>query len=548
MDTEQKIKTKKWWKESVIYQIYPRSFMDTSGNGIGDIKGIEDKLSYIADLGVDAVWLSPVFSSPMKDMGYDIKDYKNIDTLFGSMKEFETLIAKCHKKNIKIIVDQVLSHSSDQLPFFQQSRANKSSSKADWYVWADPKPDGSPPNNWLSVFGGSAWEWEPLRSQYYLHNFLSSQPDFNFHNLEVQDWLLDTSRFWLEKGIDGFRLDTVNYYFHDKELKDNPPSPLNSEFLPDDPYYMQDQINSINQKENLIFLEKYRSLLEEYPDKACVGEIGDAHRALELMEEYTKGTKRLHMAYSFELLGNKFNPNHFRNTVEEFFQGTGDGWPCWSFSNHDVKRHVSRWGALSKDKKLFSKMTGALLMSLRGSVCLYQGEELGQTETELKFEELTDPLGLRYWPKNKGRDGCRTPMPWSKEKPNGGFSKMKPWLPLKEEQLNNSVSVQEINPSSVLNFYKDFIKFRKITTPLKSGSIEFYDIHKDLLFFSRQGDYNVACLFNFSDKRIQIQGQGYEAINNSPCSNFQINKLDVTLGETGFCFLKLQDNFVLEVI
>jgi len=548
MDTEQKIKTKEWWKESVIYQIYPRSFMDTSGNGIGDIKGIEDKLSYIADLGVDAVWLSPVFSSPMKDMGYDIKDYKSIDALFGSMKEFETLIEKCHKKNIKIIVDQVLSHSSDQLPFFQQSRANKSSSKSDWYVWADPKPDGSPPNNWLSVFGGSAWEWEPLRSQYYLHNFLSSQPDFNFHNLEVQDWLLDTSRFWLEKGVDGFRLDTVNYYFHDKELKDNPPSPLNSEFLPDDPYYMQDQINSINQKENLVFLEKYRSLLEEYPDKTCVGEIGDAHRALELMEEYTKGTKRLHMAYSFELLGNKFNPNHFRNTVENFFQGTGAGWPCWSFSNHDVKRHVSRWGAQSKNTELFSKMTGALLMSLRGSVCLYQGEELGQTETELKFEELTDPLGLRYWPKNKGRDGCRTPMPWSKEKPNGGFSKTKPWLPLKEDQLNNSVNIQEINPLSVLNFYKDFIKFRRITTPLKSGSIEFYDIHKDLLFFSRQGDYNVACLFNFSDKRIQIQGQGYEAINNSPCSNFQINNFDVTLGETGFCFLKLQDNFVLEVI
>ena len=548
MDTEQKIKTKEWWKESVIYQIYPRSFMDTSGNGIGDIKGIEDKLSYIADLGVDAVWLSPVFSSPMKDMGYDIKDYKSIDALFGSMKEFETLIEKCHKKNIKIIVDQVLSHSSDQLPFFQQSRANKSSSKSDWYVWADPKPDGSPPNNWLSVFGGSAWEWEPLRSQYYLHNFLSSQPDFNFHNLEVQDWLLNTSRFWLEKGVDGFRLDTVNYYFHDKELKDNPPSPLNSEFLPDDPYYMQDQINSINQKENLVFLEKYRSLLEEYPDKTCVGEIGDAHRALELMEEYTKGTKRLHMAYSFELLGNKFNPNHFRNTVENFFQGTGAGWPCWSFSNHDVKRHVSRWGAQSKNTELFSKMTGALLMSLRGSVCLYQGEELGQTETELKFEELTDPLGLRYWPKNKGRDGCRTPMPWSKEKPNGGFSKTKPWLPLKEDQLNNSVNIQEINPLSVLNFYKDFIKFRRITTPLKSGSIEFYDIHKDLLFFSRKGDYNVACLFNFSDKRIQIQGQGYETINNSPCSNFQINNFDVTLGETGFFFLKLQDNFVLEVI
>jgi len=207
-----------WWKGAVIYQIYPRSFFDTSGNGVGDIKGITHKLDYIFDLGVDAVWLSPIFTSPMKDMGYDVSDYKNIDPLFGNLEDFDELIEKASKKGLKVIIDQVLSHSSDQISLFQESRKSKTSSKSDWYVWADPKEDGSPPNNWLSMFGGSAWEWEPLRDQYYLHNFLPSQPDFNFHNLEVQDWLLDSSKFWLERGVNGFRLDTVNYYFHDNKL------------------------------------------------------------------------------------------------------------------------------------------------------------------------------------------------------------------------------------------------------------------------------------------------------------------------------------------
>ena len=298
---------KNWWQGAVIYQIYPRSFFDTSKNGLGDINGITQKLSYIEDLGVDAIWLSPIFTSPMKDMGYDVSDYKDVDPLFGNLEDFKNLIRIAHSKNIKVIIDQVLSHSSDQMPFFHESKSSKNSEKADWYVWTDPKEDGSPPNNWLSVFGGSAWEWEAQRNQYYLHNFLPSQPDFNFHNQEVQNWLLDTCRFWLDLGVDGFRLDTANYYFHDRNFRDNPPSPKKFDVPPVNPYYTQNQIYSINQIENLQFLERFRSLLDEYSDKTSVGEIGDSHRAIEIMSEYTKNN-RLHMAYSFELLGNKFSP------------------------------------------------------------------------------------------------------------------------------------------------------------------------------------------------------------------------------------------------
>ena len=239
MDTRKpKNKMKPWWKGGVIYQIYPRSFLDTTGNGIGDLKGIIEKLSYVSDLGVDAIWLSPIFTSPMKDMGYDVSNYKDIDPLFGDLEDFDSLINEAHRLNLKVIIDQVLSHSSDQMPFFQDSRSSKTSDKADWYVWADPKSDGSPPNNWLSMFGGSAWEWEPMRDQYYFHNFLISQPDFNLHNKDVQDWLLDSSRFWLDKGVDGFRLDTVNYYFHDQKLRDNPSSPRFYKRPPTNLYYM----------------------------------------------------------------------------------------------------------------------------------------------------------------------------------------------------------------------------------------------------------------------------------------------------------------------
>ena len=238
-----------WWKDAVIYQIYPRSFKDTTGNGIGDLKGIISKIDYIADLGVDAIWLSPIFTSPMQDMGYDVSNHRDIDPIFGNLKIFDQLIKKSHKNNIKVIIDQVLSHTSDQHPFFILSRSNKTNPKKDWYVWADAKSDGSPPNNWLSIFGGSAWEWDTSRKQYYLHNFLKSQPDLNFHNKMVQKWVLSTIKFWLEKGVDGFRLDTANYFFHDKKLRNNPA--LSNKKINSNPYYQQELKYSINEKEAL---------------------------------------------------------------------------------------------------------------------------------------------------------------------------------------------------------------------------------------------------------------------------------------------------------
>ncbi len=530
-----------WWKGAVIYQIYPRSFFDTSGNGVGDIKGITRKLDYISDLGVDAIWLSPIFTSPMKDMGYDVSDYKNIDPLFGNLEDFDELIKEAHKMNLKVIIDQVLSHSSDQISLFQESRKNKTSSKSDWYVWADPKKDGSPPNNWLSMFGGSAWEWEPLRDQYYLHNFLPSQPDFNFHNLEVQDWLLESSKFWLERGVNGFRLDTVNYYFHDNKLRDNPPSPINFERPPTNLYYMQNQIYSINQKENLKFIERFRSLLDEYPETTCVGEIGDSHRGLEIMSEYTKG-KRLHMAYSFELLGNKFTAEHIIKTLDGFFNLKEDSWPCWSFSNHDVIRHVSRWDQANNSLE-FAKLTCALLLSLKGSVCIYQGEELGQLETELDFAELTDPPGIRFWPENKGRDGCRTPMTWDSTKDNAGFSSVKPWLPVKSNQIERSVNLQEEDKDSVLHFYRDFISFRKKERSLIDGDISFQETGNSILFFSREGKEKIGCLFNLSSKEIHINCDGLEIINKEINQNLLINGDELIIGKFGFGFFNINEEF-----
>jgi len=306
-----------WWRGSVTYQIYPRSFQDSNGDGIGDLKGITERLGYVADLGVDAIWLSPIFVSPMADMGDDVADYTDIDPIFGSLADFDAMVARAHELGLKVIIDQVLSHSSNQHPFFKESRASRDNPKSDWYVWADPKHDGSPPNNWISIFGGPAWAWDTRRKQYYFHNFLVEQPDFNFHNPAVQDWLLGTMRFWLDRGVDGFRLDTVNFYFHDKLLRDDPADYRTKPEAPANPYEMQYHIFSKNQPENLVFLERMRKLLDEYEARAMVGEVGESHHPIRMMGEYTSG-KRLQKAYSFEMLGAAFPAAHFRGQPEAF--------------------------------------------------------------------------------------------------------------------------------------------------------------------------------------------------------------------------------------
>ncbi|MCE6969815.1 alpha-glucosidase [Cereibacter sphaeroides] len=524
-----------WWRGSVTYQIYPRSFQDSDGDGIGDLKGILARLDHVAWLGADAIWLSPIFPSPMRDMGYDVADFTAIDPLFGTMTDFDALVARAHYLGLKVMIDQVLSHSSSDHPFFRESRGSRDNPKADWYVWADPKPDGSPPNNWLSIFGGPAWEWETRRRQYYLHNFLATQPDFNFHNPAVQDWLLEQMRFWLDRGVDGFRLDTVNFYLHDAQLRSNPPSPLNGPLPAINPYDMQDHAFSKSQGETVGFLLRMRRLLDDYPDRAMVGEVAEGIRAMALMADYTSGKDRLHMAYTFEMLSPVFTAGHFRSRIETFFAIAPHGWPCWAFSNHDVVRHVTRWAGHGAPDDL-ARLAAAMLLSFEGSVCLYQGEELGQTQTDLLYRELTDPQGLRFWPEDRGRDGCRTPMVWDGG-PQGGFTSGRPWLPVKPPQLARNVAAQKGVPGSVLETYRALLGFRRAEPALIRGRSRFFDLPEPVLGFLRTWqDRALACVFNLGPGSVEVGVSGAQDLA-SPSQAARLEGERLTLGPNGFAYL-----------
>ncbi|MCG7532410.1 alpha-glucosidase family protein [Psychrobium sp. MM17-31] len=500
-----------WWQGAVIYQVYPRSFMDSNNDGIGDLQGIIDRFDHIESLGVDAVWVSPFFKSPMKDFGYDISDYRDVDPLFGELKDFDALIARANQSNIKIIIDQVLSHTSDQHPWFEESRQDKTNPKADWYVWADPKPDGTAPNNWMSIFGGTAWQWEPRRGQYYLHNFLSSQPDLNFHNPDVQKAVLDNVEFWLKRGVGGFRLDAINFCFHDKQLRDNPAKPKELRagrgFSEDNPYAYQYHYYNNTQPENLEFMEQLRQLFDKYDEVVSLGEIS-SEDSLKDMALYTHNNQRLNMAYSFELLTDDFSAQHIKDTVSSLEEQMTGGWPCWAVSNHDADRVVTRWGK-GKENTQLARMLAAMLGSLKGSICTYQGEELGLGQAELSFEELQDPFGITFWPQFKGRDGCRTPMPWQQDAVHGGFSQVKPWLPVSAAQLPLSVDAQEQDPRSPLNSYRTFMKWRKAHSALVTGDIEFISTDDNVLLFIRHcpqaEKQKILCGFNFNEQATEIK-------------------------------------------
>ncbi len=503
--------TADWWRGAVIYQVYPRSFQDTNGDGLGDLKGITRRLPYIASLGVDAIWLSPFFKSPMADMGYDVSDYCDVDPIFGTLDDFDEMMAAAHGLGLKIIIDQVISHTSDVHPWFVESRSSRTNPKADWYVWADPKRDGTAPNNWLSIFGGPGWEWDGVRRQYYQHNFLTSQPDLNFHSPEVQDAVLATVKFWLDRGVDGFRLDTVNYYFCDRLLRDNPPhAPDESDAgldAPDtNPYGMQNHLYDKTQPENVGFLRRFRALLDRYEARATVGEVGDGARSLKTVAAYTGGGDKLNMCYTFDLLGPDFTATHIRNCVDAFQKSVADGWVCWAFSNHDVNRHVSRFAKTAAERPVIAKLAMSVLATLRGSICLYQGEELGLPEAELAFEDLRDPYGIRFWPAFKGRDGCRTPMPWEAAKAHAGFtSAEKSWLPVPYEQAALSVDTQESDPNSVLHHYRQTLNFRKSHPALLNGTMEFIGTNQDLLAFTRsKGSEKLLFVFNLTRKPAQF--------------------------------------------
>ncbi|QDC02971.1 alpha-glucosidase family protein [Mesorhizobium sp. 8] len=498
--------TSEWWRGCVIYQIYPRSYQDTTGDGSGDLAGITRRLGHVASLGADAIWLSPFFRSPMADMGYDVSDYRAVDPMFGTMADFDALVAEAHRLGLKVIIDQVLAHTSEKHDWFVESRSSRDNAKADWYVWANARPDGTAPNNWLSVFGGPAWEWDATRRQYYLHNFLAAQPALNFHQGAVQDALLDDVRFWLDRGVDGIRLDTVNYYFQDRWLRSNPPlaesvAGTNGQ---NTTYLFQEHLFDKTQPENLDFLRRLRGVLDQAGDRAAVGEIGDEDRSLETLAAYTSGSDKLNMCYTFDMLGADFSAAHVRGCVEAFEREAPDGWVCWAFSNHDVVRHVTRWTRPGGDPVAVAKFAIELLCCLRGSICLYEGEELGLQQAELAYADLRDPVGIRFWPGNKGRDGCRTPMVWEKDAPNAGFSTAKPWLPVPDEQRARAVDAQTPDVNSVLTHYRAVLGIRRAHRALGRGAIRFLDADGDVLAFVREGEgEKLLCAFNFAEGTVR---------------------------------------------
>lgn len=509
-----------WWKGAVIYHIYPRSFLDTTGNGVGDLSGIAQRLDYIQSLGVDAVWISPFVSSPMLDFGYDVSDYLTVDPLFGTGEDFVEVLNGAHERGLRVLMDQVLSHTSNQHPWFLESRSSRDNEKTDWYVWADPKPDGSPPNNWISVFGGSSWQWEPRRSQYYLHNFLREQPDLNFHSPAVREALLNVCRHWLDLGVDGFRLDVCAFYFHDKELRDNPAAavrPDGAHFL-FNPYSLQSHERDIAQPENLAFLEQLRALCDSYGGRVLLGELNE-NQGEQLHRDYT-GRDRLQLAYGYWLLGaDTIDAASLSGLADELGYEMGNGWPAWALDNHDFYRAPTRLGR-SENGVLILLVA---LASMRGAMCLYQGSELGLPQAEIPYDRIIDPYGREFYPAFQGRDGARTPMPWNDDEPQCGFSSVEPWLPIPDAHRVLSVARQEVLPGSHLNRLRQFFEWRRTVPALRRGDMEIIATPEPTLAFYRiLDDRRILCVFNLGDDEaitefarndigVPLEGSGFDA-------------------------------------
>ncbi|NIB38238.1 alpha-glucosidase [Pseudomaricurvus alkylphenolicus] len=505
----QKVQSDQWWRGATIYQIYPRSFSDSNNDGVGDLRGITRKLDYIAELGVDGIWISPFFTSPMHDFGYDVSDYCDVDPIFGSLEDFDDLVAKAHQLDLRVIIDQVYSHTSSEHPWFQESRTSKTGTKSDWYVWADAKPDGTPPTNWQSNFSGPAWTWDNRRKQYYLHNFLSTQPDLNLHNPEVQDAILDVARFWLNRGVDGFRLDAINHAMHDESLRDNP-AVENTDLLASRPFMMQEQRYNLSHPGVPEFLKKVRETTNSYGDIFTVAEVGGMN-PVPVMKSYTKGSDALSSAYSFEFLG---LPEPIAGAVKSLLQlwpGEPDeGWPSWAFSNHDVPRVASRWGKGEKTAEQ-SKLYLLLLSCLRGNLFIYQGEELGLPQGEVPFEALQDPEAIANWPDTLGRDGSRTPFPWNSSTLNAGFSESSTWLPVDAAQRAMSVETQLDQSNSILSFFKRSMSIRRQYEALRRGALELVEAPEQLLAFVRKTEQQqLLCVFNLSGESIEWEPRELE--------------------------------------
>jgi len=484
----------------VIYQIYPRSFADANGDGLGDLPGITAHLDHVAALGADAVWVSPFFASPQADFGYDVSDYRDVDPAYGTLADADRMIARAHELGLRVVVDMVWAHTSDRHPWFAASRAGRDGDHADWYVWADPKPDGTPPNNWQSVFGGPAWTWDARRRQYYMHSFLSAQPQLNVHLPAVQDALLDVARFWLDRGADGFRLDAINHSMPDPLLRDNPPA------LPDGrprtrPFDYQDRLHSQGHTDVPRFLERVCALTDRYPDAFTVAEVGGA-RALAEMREYT-APGRLDTAYGFDFLyADRLTPAAVRRAVRDWPGAAGEGWPSWAFENHDAPRAVSRWAA-PEHRDAFARAKALLLLCLRGNAFLYQGEELGLTQVDVPFERLVDPEAIANWPLTLSRDGARTPMPWVGDAPDLGFGSRDPWLPIGPDHAALAVDRQEADAHSLLHFTRAAIALRRAHPALRTGDLTLIGEDEQVIAFERrEGEERLLVAINLSSERV----------------------------------------------
>ena len=511
-----------WWKGAAIYQIYPRSFMDSNGDGIGDLPGITSRLDHVARLGVDAIWLSPFFRSPMKDFGYDVADYRDVDPIFGTLADFDALVSRAHDLGLKVLIDQVYSHSSDEHLWFTQSRQDRTNPKNDWYVWADAKADGSPPSNWQSVFGGPAWTWDARRGQYYLHNFLSSQPQLNMHNREVQEAALDVMRFWLDRGVDGFRIDALNFAMHDPELRDNPPAPENGRPRTR-PFDFQ--LKTYNQSHENIpaFIERIRALTDSYDAIFTVAEVGgdDAERE---MKAFTQGETHLNSAYGFNFLyADKLTPETVCRALAEWPDEPGVGWPSWAFENHDAPRALSRWCAAA-DQDAYARLKLLLLACLRGNIILYQGEELGLTQVDIPFDKLHDPEAIANWPLTLSRDGARTPMPWLAEAGHAGFTAHEPWLPVGAENQARALDLQERDDTSLLAHTRTVLALRREHPALLHGRVVLCRVEGDLLVLEREANgERVRLLANFGENPLEFdqtldQGTTIFAVNGALAS------------------------------
>lgn len=501
-----------WWQGAVLYQVYPRSFRDMNGDGVGDIAGIEAGLDHIASLGVDGFWISPVFRSPGRDFGYDVSSYREIDPMFGTVEDVERLIQAAHARGLKIMLDLVPSHTSDQHAWFVESRSDRTNPKADWYLWRDAKHDGTPPNNWQSEFSGPAWTWHAGRQQYYYHRFLAEQPSLNYENPDVISTICGELRFWLERGVDGFRLDAVQAAARDPDLRDNPPKSSaemtgRGPTYPSTPSQFQDHLFDLDTPNLRPLLAALRELADAFPGTMMMAEVGGTPDEAATSARVS-GPGLLHTAYNFDLTRRTFDHGAVLNIVRHTLATMGDRWMTWTVGNHDVTRVATRWaeGVSTERRADFVFVILAWLMSLRGLVSLYQGDELGLTQAAVPYEKMQDPVGLRLYPADHGRDGCRVPIPWEADAPAYGFSEAEPWLPTADDYADLSIDRQTDNPASLMRRLAAFMAWKRERPVLRQGSAALLELPAPLYGLVRElNGARMVGLFNTGAEAVPVE-------------------------------------------